>query len=107
MRRAAPHEYVRRAADCCRPSAVRRAETDRIPGNGGGPCSCPNRGSDACVRYASREDAWRGLENPVVGDGRRRGVGLKANARHANRRLEEVEDVVVINQVARVVVWAG
>src|SRR6266498_572785 len=88
-------------------STVRGAETDCVPGDGkriGG-------GGDQNARVAQGcrcERPRRGLIDVVVRDGPVAVIGLKAYTRYGKAASsKEVEDVVVVDQVAGVVVGAG
>ena len=55
---------------------------------------------------ADCEHARRSLIDSVVGDGDVSSIGADANTgRGAHRRLEEVENIVVVDDVVGVVVW--
>jgi hypothetical protein len=55
----------------------------------------------------TRERPCRGLENSIVGDRRSSGVALEIDTGNGRRRIEEVEDIVVVDEIAGVVVWTG
>ena len=88
-------------------SAISRTESNSISDYVSGACAAGLNQNASIGQGGGSEHARCGLVDPVAGDGGGDVVCLDTDARHGGSRVEEVKDVVAINGVGRVVIWAG